>query len=135
MTKAARPPRKAAIWIGVIAGVSAIVFVPVVGAGLQAKDAGSTNPVPVTQEPDTKAQNQVDGRDSKVKNPEAATVERKKQIADESSRLLKLATELKTEVDKTNKDTLSLNVIRKADAIEQLARDVKEKMKLAVGPG
>jgi hypothetical protein len=36
-------------------------------------------------------------------------------------------------VDKTNKDMLSLNVIRKADEIEKLAHSVKEKMKLTVG--
>jgi hypothetical protein len=40
---------------------------------------------------------------------------------------------LKAEVEKTDKDTLSLNVIRKADEIERLARSVKEKMKLTVG--
>jgi hypothetical protein len=60
----------------------------------------------------------------------AANVERKKQISDDSAQLLKLATELKTEVDKTTKDTLSLGVIRKADEIERLAHSVKEKMKL-----
>lgn len=63
----------------------------------------------------------------------AANFERKKQIADDSARLLKLATELKSEVDKTTKDTLSLGVIRKADEIEKLAHSVKEKMKLTVG--
>jgi len=62
----------------------------------------------------------------------AANSERKKQISDDSTRLLKLATELKGEVDKTTKDTLSLNVIRKAEEIEKLAHDVKEKMKLSV---
>ena len=36
-------------------------------------------------------------------------------------------------MDKTNKDTLSLGVIRKADEIERLAHNVKEKMKLSVG--
>jgi len=45
-------------------------------------------------------------------------------------RLLKLATDLKAEVDKTTKDTLSLNVIRKADEIERLAHNVKGKMTL-----
>ena len=49
-----------------------------------------------------------------------------------TARLLQLATELKAEVDKTNKETLSLNIIRKADTIEKLAHDVKEKMKLTV---
>ena len=39
----------------------------------------------------------------------------------------------KAEVDKTTKDTLSISVIRKADAIEKLAHEVKEKMKLTVG--
>jgi len=45
-----------------------------------------------------------------------------------------MAVALKAEVDKTNKDTLSLKVIRKADEIEKLARTVKEKMKQSSGP-
>jgi hypothetical protein len=36
-------------------------------------------------------------------------------------------------VDKTDKDTLSISVIHKADIIEKLAHDVKEKMKFSVG--
>jgi hypothetical protein len=63
-------------------------------------------------------------------NFDAANAERRKQIADDSAKLLKMATDLKAEVDKTTKDTLSLNVIRKADEIEKLAHAVKEKMKL-----
>jgi hypothetical protein len=66
-------------------------------------------------------------------NFEAANAERRKQIADDSARLLKLATDLKAEVDKTTKDTLSLNVIRKADEIEKLAHSVKDKMRLTAG--
>ncbi len=62
-----------------------------------------------------------------------ANQERKKQIADDSAKLLKLAAELKTAVDKTTKDTLSLDVIRKADEIERLAHSVKEKMRLEAG--
>ena len=64
---------------------------------------------------------------------DAANAERKKQLSDESAQLLTLAMSLKAEVDKTNKDMLSLNVIRKADEIEKLAHSVKEKMKLTVG--
>ena len=70
---------------------------------------------------------------AKKQNFEAVNAERTKIIADESALLLKLATDLKTEVDKTNEDTLSLNVIRKAEMVEKLAHDVKEKMKLTVG--
>jgi hypothetical protein len=70
---------------------------------------------------------------TKKQDFEAANAERKKQIADDTAKLLKLAADLKVEVDKTNKDTLSLSVIRKADEIERLAHNVKEKMKLSVG--
>jgi hypothetical protein len=89
----------------------------------------------VTRIPDANAQSDINGQQSQQQSFEAANAARKKQIADDSAKLLKLATELKTEVDKTNKDTLSLNVIRKADEIERLAHDVKEKMKLTVGGG
>jgi hypothetical protein len=68
-------------------------------------------------------------------NLDAVNTLRKKQLATDSARLLQLATELKTEVDKTTKDTLSINVIRKADEIEKLAHSVKENMRLSVGPG
>jgi hypothetical protein len=69
---------------------------------------------------------------AKKQNIDTAGVERKRQIADDSARLLKLANDLKSEVDKTSKDTLSLGVIRKADEIERLAHNVKEKMKLTL---
>ena len=68
---------------------------------------------------------------SGARNLQAANAERRKQLTEDSVRLVKMATELKAEVYKTTKDTLSLNVIRKADEIEKLAHAVKEKMKLA----
>jgi ribosomal protein L9 len=87
------------------------------------------------QMPSVIQQMQMQEQQAKQKNYEAANAERKRQIAEDSANLLKLAVELKTEVDKTNKDVLSITVIRKADAIEKLARQVKEKMKLTVGAG
>jgi hypothetical protein len=83
--------------------------------------------------PDVNKQMQMHEQQAKKQNFEAVNTQRKKIIADESALLLKLATDLKTEVDKTNKDELSLNVIRKADMVEKLAHDMKEKMKLTVG--
>lgn len=47
------------------------------------------------------------------------------EVARECASLLKMATDLKVEVDKTNQDTLSVTVVRKADAIEEFARKVK----------
>jgi len=83
--------------------------------------------------PDANAQMAMHDQQGKKANFEAANVERKRQIADDSAKLLKLASDLKTEVDKTSKDTLSLGVIRKAEEIERLAHAVKEKMKLTMG--
>jgi hypothetical protein len=125
--------RPSAVWIGVLAGLAALVLVPMVGEGLQVRDPGYRYPPAVTRVPDANAQNDINTQDSKDPNFAAANAARKKQIADDSAKLLKLATELKAEVDKTNKDTLSINVIRKADAIEKLAHDVKEKMKTSIG--
>lgn len=90
------------------------------------------NPV-LTAPPDPNLQMELRQQQTSTKDFAAANVERKKQISDDSTKLLKLATELKGEVDKTTKDTLSLGVIHKADEIEKLAHDLKEKMKLTVG--
>lgn len=65
---------------------------------------------------------------------EAMNVHRKKQVSDDTEKLLKLAAELKTEVDKTGSETLSASAIRKAQAIEKLAHDIKEKMAVTAQP-
>jgi hypothetical protein len=59
----------------------------------------------------------------------ARNSERQKKLVDDTNKLLALATDLKTQVDKTNKDILSVDVIKKADEIEKLAHSVKERMK------
>ena len=58
-----------------------------------------------------------------------ANRERQAQLHRDTDNLLKLATELKQYVDKSNENTLSLDVVRKAEEIEKLAHSVKEKMK------
>ena len=55
--------------------------------------------------------------------------ERQKRLTADTDKLLVLATELKQEVDKTNRDVLSIDVIKKADEIEKLAHSVKERMR------
>lgn len=54
---------------------------------------------------------------------------RQEEIKKDTEKLLELATELKQSVDKTDENTLSLEVIKKADQIEKLAKNVKDKMK------
>jgi hypothetical protein len=55
--------------------------------------------------------------------------DRQKRLVADTDKLLALATDLKAQVDKSNKDTLSVEVIKKADEIEKLAHSVKERMK------
>ena len=55
--------------------------------------------------------------------------ERHKRLEDDAAKLQALTTELKSEVDKANKDELSLDVMRKAAQIEKLAHDVQNRMR------
>jgi hypothetical protein len=64
----------------------------------------------------------------------AANKKRQQDIRDDTDKLFQLATELKAAVDKSNENMLSLEVVRKADEVEKLAKKVKEKMKEALGP-
>jgi hypothetical protein len=58
-----------------------------------------------------------------------ANEDRQKTLKNDTDKLLKLASELKEDVDKSNENVLSLDVIKKAEQIEKLAHSVKEKMK------
>ena len=64
-----------------------------------------------------------------IEQEKARNDERQKKLISDTEKLLSLATELKSDVDKTNKDTLSVDVVKKAEEIEKLAHSVKEKMK------
>jgi hypothetical protein len=56
--------------------------------------------------------------------------ENNKDIRKKVERLYELATQLKAEVDKTDSaKVLSLNLVRKAEEIEKLARDIKIRSK------
>lgn len=59
----------------------------------------------------------------------ARNKERQEKLKADTEKLLQLATELKQYVDKTNENILSIEVIKKTDEIEKLAKSVREKMK------
>ena len=59
----------------------------------------------------------------------AANDDRHKRLVLDIDKLISLTNELKTDVDKTNKDELSLDVVRKAQEIEKLAHDVQSRMR------
>ena len=58
-----------------------------------------------------------------------AAKERAAALKSDTDKLLKLSVELKQYVDKSDENVLSLDVIKKAEEIEKLAKSVKEKMK------
>ena len=59
----------------------------------------------------------------------ARNKDRQEKLKADTDKLLQLATELKEYVDKTNENILSIEVIKKTDEIEKLAKSVREKMK------
>ncbi len=50
-------------------------------------------------------------------------------LKSDTDKLLKLSVELKSSVDKSDENVLSLDVVKKADEIEKLAKSIKDKMK------
>jgi hypothetical protein len=58
-----------------------------------------------------------------------ANLQRQADLKRDTAKLLKLSTELKEYVDKTNENVMSLDVIKKAEEIEKLAHSVKMKMR------
>jgi hypothetical protein len=95
------------------------------GGGASAPPLGPTGiTVPPVAGPDAGLSPQMEADQAKMRS-----VDRQKQLVTDTQKLVALANELKTDVDKSNKDMLSLDVIRKADEIEKLAHSVKEKMK------
>jgi hypothetical protein len=75
------------------------------------------------EEPDPMAPHR-DQQQARLRNED-----RQKRLVADTDKLLTLATDLKEQVDKSTKDTLSVDVIKKADEIEKLAHNVKERMK------
>ena len=57
--------------------------------------------------------------------------EKQKKLLEDTDKLVQMAAELKVSVDKSNKNELSLDVVRKAEAVEKLARSVKERIREA----
>lgn len=59
----------------------------------------------------------------------AMNTKRQEDLKRDTDKLLQLATELKQDVDKTTENVLSLDVIKKTDEIDKLAKSIRDKMK------
>jgi hypothetical protein len=115
------------------AAILAILFVlaisPVAGRALMQQN-GTYVPNAVNRMPDANDRDKMQQQRSDADRIEAANAERKKQICADSDKLLKMATDLKDDLDKTSKDTLSIETIHKIDAIQKLTKDMKDKLRL-----
>ena len=78
--------------------------------------------------PDEKADDSASAKPAtnQAMSPEEA---REAQFVADSQKLYQLAQELKVEVAKSNKNTLSIAVTKKAEEIEKLAKSMKERMR------
>lgn len=81
--------------------------------------------------PEPQVPSREDETKSKMERDMAKKANQERQVAlrRDTEKLLRLATELKQYVDKSNENVLSFDVVKKADEIEKLAHSVKEKMK------
>lgn len=86
----------------------------------------------VNKRPDANRQMQMHRAHLQLQRFAAANLERRRQLTEDSARLLQLAVALNTELQMSGEAGLSLTA--KADMIEKLAHAVQEKMKLTVGP-
>jgi hypothetical protein len=106
------------------------------GLAARAQDTGAPPAVPdagtqlpphtgdLGQQPQPDEERKMEREQQKKRNEE-----RQAQLKRDTDKLLLLATQLKQEVDKSNENTLSLDVIKKAGEIEKLAKSVREKMR------
>jgi hypothetical protein len=83
--------------------------------------------------PDVNDQMKLHQQNAKKQNFDIANAERKRELDDESAKLLILARDLKEQTDRMGSAPLTSKALREAEIIEVLARDVKEKMKLTMG--
>jgi hypothetical protein len=83
------------------------------------------------QEPPFGREREKDPAEEKLEHQREKALNKQRQTAlqKDTDHLLQLATQLKEDVDKSNEHTLSLEVVKKAEEIEKLAKSVKEKMK------
>lgn len=92
----------------------------------------SSSAAPQKQDPPPKPDAAQDQKPAPAPNSKPMTPEkeeRQAQIVADTKKLYELAEELQAEVAKSNKNTLSLAVVKKAAEVEKLAKSLKERMR------
>jgi hypothetical protein len=111
-------------WLACVSLILAVCLV-------QFPASAQTSRIPPSQLPENQPPSAEDESRSKLEKEMAkkANQERQAALRKDTDKLLKLATELKEYVDKSNENMLSMDVVKKAEEIEKLAHSVKDKMK------
>jgi len=103
-------------------------------SGLSLLAAVAAPQTPAKQDQAASAPEKTPEQSADKQQPVPTKVEmQQKQLAEDTAKLLQLANELKADMDKTTKDTLSLTVVKKAEQVEKLAHKVREEMKASIG--
>ena len=107
-----------------------VAFVLLSSAALFAQNNSGQMPPPPTHEIGPPMADEDEARARIAHDMEKrANKERVAALKNDTDKLLKLSVELKSYVDKSDENVLSLSVIKKAEEIEKLAKSVKDKMK------
>ncbi len=116
-------------------GARRLLLVFAVPAALLGSQAQNT-PMGAPSTPTVNTHNIEGEREGPMANPamqeqmaERRNSERQKQLVADTEKLFHLAEQLRDEVSKSNKDQLSIPVMKKSEEIEKLAKSVKEKMR------
>jgi hypothetical protein len=123
--------RTRALWVCLLTGL--FVIAVAIRPGARTTFAQSAEPQaappPATSDAAAGAVAQTPSQDqaAKAQVSDAAAGPPKKQVALDGANLLKMANDLKANVDKTTPDTLSVTVVREAEEIEKLAHKMRSK--------
>jgi len=126
-------------WKEMRAGACLAMFLSITCAGQN----GSTSSVgfrpekvpavsPINEHPDANKLQELNTNSVQIQKFAAVNAERKRQIGDDSARLLQFAAELNAQLAKTESTDSPQEALARAEMIEKLAHAVKEKMKLTM---
>lgn len=92
--------------------------------GLQQQGGNGASPFPGRNEGEEPGSAAMRETQAKARNDE-----RQKRLVSDTDKLLALATQLHADVAKTDRNILSLDVVRRCEELEKLAHAIKERMK------
>ncbi|QMV17372.1 hypothetical protein GOB94_00570 [Granulicella sp. 5B5] len=117
--------------LGMVAAMGLVLGVGRTGLAAQVQQpvaSPGTTPPPIGAE---RLPEPVDPYAARMKHQEqvAQADDRRKKMVADADKLLQLATDLKADVDKETRNETSVSAYMKADEIEKLAHDVKQRLK------